>query len=60
MNIPIKEESEEYMADIESFVRDGKLRHTIKFLTLDELAVKEMRESVDFDDELRERIFDED
>lgn len=53
MKIPVTDVSEPLTTDIEMFVSGGVIRYKIKFLTPAQLDVKQMRESVDYDDEPR-------
>ena len=58
--INVIDANEPYEAEIETYVRAGVLHHRIKFLTESQLDVKNMRESVDYDDEPRGNFSDED
>ena len=53
MTIPIQQEEENYTTHIETRVHAGVIVHRIKFLTEAQQSVKELRESVDYDDEPR-------
>lgn len=53
MKIPINDISEPLTTDIEMYVKAGVIRYKIKFLTPAQVEVKQMRESVDYDDEPR-------
>jgi len=50
MKILVRDKNEPLTADIEMYVRAGRIQYRIKFLTESQLAVKSMRESVEKDD----------
>lgn len=53
MKIPIVDETEDLVAEIETYVSAGVVRHRIQFMAWWEKELRDNRNAADYDDEVR-------